>query len=153
MNDVLDRNINTQGTVNPNSNVTHQGTTNTLNPQQQYGDEEIVRAKDNVIGVGVSNKQDENLGKIEDLAIYKRSGKIAYAVLSFGGIMGLGDKLFALPWNAISYCPDREEFILNRSKEELKTAPGFDKDNWPNMADKKWESSIHSYYGTTPFGA
>jgi sporulation protein YlmC with PRC-barrel domain len=100
-----------------------------------------------VIGVSVKNSKNENLGKIEEIVLDKKTGQTSYVVLSFGGILGLGNKLFALPWHAISYDVDNDCFILNESKERLENAPGFDKSNWPNMADKAWNDSIYNYYG------
>jgi hypothetical protein len=74
-------------------------------------------------------------------------GEVEYAVLSFGGFLGLGDKLFAVPLTAMSL--DREDkcFVLNVDKERLTDAPGFDKNHWPNWADPEFRSSITNYYG------
>ncbi|MCC5792273.1 MAG: PRC-barrel domain-containing protein [Legionellaceae bacterium] len=102
----------------------------------------------NVVGIDVQNAQDENLGKIEDLVLNKQTGHVEYVVLSFGGFLGMGDKLFALPWSIFSFDDSKDCFIINVEKEKLKNSPGFDKDQWPNMSDEKWGSSIHSYYGT-----
>jgi sporulation protein YlmC with PRC-barrel domain len=87
-----------------------------------------------VVGYTVKNSAKENLGKIEEIVIDKVSGQVRYVALSFGGILGLGDKLFAFPWKSISYSPQEECFILNVDKEQLNEADGFDKENWPNMA-------------------
>jgi len=102
-----------------------------------------------IIGDTVRNHQGEDLGDIEELMINLRDGCIAYAVLSFGGIAGLGDKLFAIPWKALSLRPDEHTFILDVRKEKLEDAPGFDKDNWPNMADIDWANKVNSFYGVT----
>lgn len=110
----------------------------------------IVRAKD-VIDVDVKNTEGKDLGEIKDIVLDKISGQVRYIVLSFGGLLGLGDKLFALPWNAIHYDAEEECFILNIDKDRLKNAPGFDDDNWPDMADRQWEKSIYNYYGTKPY--
>src|SRR5690348_9823020 len=88
----------------------------------------VVKTKE-VIGVSVKNAQNESLGKIEEIILDKLSGNVRYVVLSFGGVLGMGDKLFALPWNAIHYDEDLDSFILNIDKEKLKNAPGFDKNN------------------------
>ena len=76
-----------------------------------------------------------------------RNGQIAYAVLSFGGFLGIGDKLFAVPWSALTLDTDNECFVLDVSKDRLKDAPGFDKDHWPSMADPTWQDEINTYYG------
>jgi sporulation protein YlmC with PRC-barrel domain len=101
---------------------------------------------DQVIGVNVINTNHENLGKVEELVLDKQTGETVYAVLSFGGVMGLGDKYFAIPWKALSYDPKEASFTLNQSKEALKEAPGFDKQNWPNMADRTWQQNINTFY-------
>lgn len=104
-----------------------------------------------MIGDRVMNRAGEDLGKIEELMIDLDRGNVAYAVLSFGGFLGMGDKLFALPFQALKLDADRELFVLDVDKEKLKKAPGFDKDNWPSTADRTWGSQIHSYYGYKPY--
>jgi len=105
----------------------------------------IVDAND-VIGVDVKNMQDESLGKIETLMIDKITGEIAFVVLSFGGFLGIGDKLFAMPWNVFAYDENDECFKVPFDKEKLKNSPGFDKAHWPDMSSSAWQTSIHSYY-------
>lgn len=105
---------------------------------------------DNVIGTEVRNPQDEKLGKIEALMLDKLSGRVSYVVLSYGGILGMGNKLFAMPWSLFNYDKDANCFRINIDSEKLKQSPGFDKDHWPNMADTSWTQSIHKFYGTTP---
>ena len=95
----------------------------------------------------VTNNANEHLGKIEDIVIDADSGRILYAVLSFGGFLGVGDKLFAIPWEALKLNEDRKCFILGIEKERLQNAPGFDKDNWPDMANPRWSENIYNYYG------
>ena len=82
-----------------------------------------------------------------------RSGNVGYAVLSFGGFLGVGEKLFAVPWNALKLDTEHKRFVLKVPKDQLKDAPGFDKDHWPDMADPSWVKGIHSYYGTRPSAA
>ena len=102
-------------------------------------------------GDKVVNLQNEDLGKIEELMIDLETGRIAYAVLSFGGFLGMGDKLFAIPWSAFSVDTIEKRLVLNVDKELLKQAPGFDKANWPNMADRAWGAGIYKYYGSKPY--
>jgi sporulation protein YlmC with PRC-barrel domain len=104
-----------------------------------------------ISGDPVVNRQGEDLGKIEDLVLDIDSGRVAYAVLSFGGFLGMGDKLFALPWQSLELDADNHRFILDVAKERLENAPGFDKDHWPNMADRKWGATVHQYYGHQPY--
>jgi sporulation protein YlmC with PRC-barrel domain len=102
-------------------------------------------------GDRVRNAEGDDLGKVKDLMIDVPSGKVAYAVLSFGGILGAGDKLFAIPWDAFVLDEDEKEFVLDIDKTTLENAPGFDKDNWPDMADMTWGRQIHSHYGVRPY--
>ena len=103
-----------------------------------------------LIGNDVHNHKDEDLGDIKEIMLDMQSGKVAYAVLSFGGILSLGEKLFALPWAALTLDTENNRFVLKVGKETLKDVPGFDKNNWPNMADASWTKKIHSYYGVEP---
>jgi sporulation protein YlmC with PRC-barrel domain len=105
-----------------------------------------------IIGEAVINRQNEDLGKIHELVIDAKDGRMAYAVLSFGGFMGMGNKLFAIPWNAFEFAKTENKLILNVGKEKLKTAPGFDQEaTWPDFADRAWGSSIYQYYGYDPY--
>jgi sporulation protein YlmC with PRC-barrel domain len=102
-------------------------------------------------GDNVVNAAGEGLGKIEAIMLDVTSGRIAYAVLSFGGIFGIGTKLFAIPWSALTLDAAEKRFVLNASKEQLENAPGFDKDHWPSMADQGWAAAVHSYYHVKPY--
>lgn len=104
-----------------------------------------------ITGSRVTNRAGEDLGKLEDLMLDLDRGRVAYAILSFGGFMGMGDKLFAIPIQALKQDGDRGRFLLDVDKERLKNAPGFDKNNWPSTADRSWGSQIHSYYGFRPY--
>src|SRR5215510_13221949 len=90
------------------------------------------------IGADVENTQGQNLGDVKDIVIDRGSGRIAYAVVSFGGFLGLGEKLFAVPWGAFSQKADKDTFVLAVDKERLQNAPGFDASNWPQMASREW---------------
>jgi sporulation protein YlmC with PRC-barrel domain len=105
-----------------------------------------------LIGTDVENAKGENLGKIEDVVLDPQDGRVAYAVLSFGGFLGLGEKYFAIPWSALTAKAGEDDtLILNVDQEKLKNAPGFNKSSWPNMADRTWGKEIHSYYGVAPY--
>jgi PRC-barrel domain len=111
----------------------------------------VVPAKKSIIGSNVVNQQNEDLGKIEDLVIDTSAGRIAYAVLSFGGFLGLGDKYFAIPWEAFRLDISDKRAVLNVDRRLLENAPGFEKDNWPNMADTAWGGQVFSHYGYRPY--
>ncbi len=104
-----------------------------------------------LIGSRVINPAGDDLGKIEDIAIDMASERIAYAVLSFGGFLGFGSKYFALPWEALRLSSAEEAFILHVDRAVLEKAPGFDKDQWPESADRQWGAGIYSHYGYRPY--
>lgn len=106
-----------------------------------------IMAADTLEGDDVVNYQGDDLGKIKDIMIDVAAGRVAYAVLSSGGFLGIGDKYFAIPWSALTLDADHKRFVLNVDKERLKNAPGFDKDHWPTMADLTWATEVHRYYG------
>jgi sporulation protein YlmC with PRC-barrel domain len=99
----------------------------------------------------VVNAAGEDLGNIEDYMIDIHNGRIAYCVLSFGGFLGMGEKLFAIPFQAMTLDTENKRFILNIDKERLKNAPGFDKDNWPDTTNPTWGASIYKYYNVPPY--
>jgi sporulation protein YlmC with PRC-barrel domain len=102
-------------------------------------------------GDDVVNRSNDALGTVKEIMLDMNSGRVSYAVLSFGGFLGMGDKLFAVPWNALQLDPANKRFVLNVEKDRMDSVPGFDKDNWPNMADPTWAEGIHAYYGTKPY--
>jgi sporulation protein YlmC with PRC-barrel domain len=93
----------------------------------------------------------ETAGKVKDIMLDVRSGRVAYVVMSSGGFLGIGDRLFAIPWNALTLDADRACFVLNVDASRVKDAPGFDEDQWPAMADHGWAASVHEYYGSEPY--
>ncbi|HEY8099555.1 MAG TPA: PRC-barrel domain-containing protein [Burkholderiaceae bacterium] len=103
---------------------------------------------DTLIGEDVYNSHDEKLGDIKEFMLNMQTGEVEYAVLSFGGVFSMGEKLFAVPFDALKLDTTNERFILDVEKQMLENAPGFDKDNWPDMADETWASQVHSFYGS-----
>jgi len=104
-----------------------------------------------LINKKVTNSGSENLGKLEDIVVDPNSGRILYGVLSFGGFLGMGDKLFAIPWQSLQLAADGNAFTLNVDKDRLKNAPGFDKGKWPNFADEQWATTTYKYYNQSPY--
>lgn len=110
--------------------------------QEKYG---IVSAS-TIKGEDVVNRKDEKLGKIDELMIDAKEGRVAYAVLSFSG------KYFAIPWSALEFANTEKKLILDVDKKKLEAAPGFDKkDTWPDFADQTWGGQVHKYYGQKPY--
>ncbi|VFB08348.1 Uncharacterized protein conserved in bacteria [Aeromonas salmonicida] len=99
-------------------------------------------------GNDVYNPRGEKLGSIKELMLDIDNGKVCYAVLSFGGFLSLGEKLFAVPWRALKVDTEKKCFVMDTDEEHMKNAPGFDSNSWPDMADTSWEKSINNYYNT-----
>ncbi|HEX3637337.1 MAG TPA: PRC-barrel domain-containing protein, partial [Paraburkholderia sp.] len=102
-------------------------------------------------GDKVVSSDGEDIGKVKDIMLDVGSGRIAYAVLSSGGFLGIGNKLLAIPWSALTLDVEHKCFRIDATSEEIRHAPGFDKESWPSMADRMWASSIHQYYGREPY--
>jgi sporulation protein YlmC with PRC-barrel domain len=104
-----------------------------------------------ILGDSVVNRAGETLGKIEELMLDLEKGRVAYAVLSFGGFLGMGEKLFAIPFEALKLDASREHFTLDVDKDKLKNAPGFDKHNPPQASDRTWGAEVYKFYGYKPY--
>ena len=109
-----------------------------------------------IIGTPVVDPKGNSLGDIKEIVIDPHTGRVAYAVVSFGGFLGLGEKLFAIPFSAFEYKVTKSdlvasEYVLNVSRERLQAAPGFDADHWPLMRDEKWHRDLHTYYDRLPY--
>ena len=129
------------------SSITPDGARIVTGGAQPAGPGPYVMSCGTLVGDTVVNRKDEDLGTLEHILIEVASGRIAYAVLACGGVFGLGEKLFAIPWGAFTLDADRNCFVLNIDKEKLEAAPGFDPDHWPSTADNAWVARIHDYYG------
>lgn len=105
----------------------------------------------NIIGTNIIDSSGEKLGDVKDVVIDPKGGKVAYAVVSFGGFLGMGEKLFAVPFGALRYVRQSNEYTLGIGRDRLKAAPGFDADHWPTMADEQWNRDVNKHYGSTPY--
>lgn len=99
-----------------------------------------------IIGSNVRDPDNRKIGVIKDLMLDSRRGEIAYAVLSFGGVMGVGEKYHAIPWAALSPSDDGRFYVLRADEKTIAGAPGFDKSKWPDMEDRKWSVEIDHYW-------
>src|SRR5688572_17909518 len=109
-----------------------------------------------LIGKDVRNAQGEDLGDIKDIVLDMSTARVHYVVLSFGGVMGLGDKLFAYPMRSFKPSADKDALILTVDKEKLKAAPGFDKDKHPDWNAPEYRAQVDRYFGanlTSPVGS
>jgi PRC-barrel domain len=108
-------------------------------------------ASDRVEGTAVRRANGERLGHIERLMIDKVTGKVSYAILSFGGFLGMGSSLLPLPWARLTYNPKFEAYQLDIDDEELKRAPSFRADKDFDWGDRTKEADLHRYYGIPPY--
>lgn len=119
------------------------------------GDDPRVMSASTMIGDRVTNAEGDDLGEVKEIMIDRDTGRIAYAVLSFGGVLGMGDKLFAVPWQALELSTEDKAFHLDIDREKLESAPGFDKDNWPGTDGASttagWLLTVYEHYGHQPY--
>lgn len=99
----------------------------------------------------VRNLEGESLGDVQDFMIDLSNGQIVYAVLGFGGFLGLGEKYFAVPWEALEVDTENKCFVLDVDEEALEDAPGFDKNDWPRQPDRDFINRVHTHYGQDPY--
>jgi sporulation protein YlmC with PRC-barrel domain len=105
-------------------------------------------SSEKVTGTSVENTKGDSLGHIEDIMIDKISGRVGYAVLNYGSFLGMGGKLFALPWDILKYDTRRNAYVVGIPEERLKNAPSFDAGTEPNWSDPQYAKELHDYYGS-----
>ena len=102
-----------------------------------------------VQGTAVYNLEGDRLGHVEDIMLHKLSGKVAYAIMSFGGFLGIGEKYNPLPWSVLTYDPGRGGYVVPLAKERLQNAPSYNRDELTND-DNGWGQRVNDYYQVTP---
>jgi sporulation protein YlmC with PRC-barrel domain len=117
-------------------------------PDARHGPGPRLMGAQTLVGNHVHNRDEEDLGDIKEIMLDMRTGRVSYAVLSFGGFLSMGEKLFAVPWEALELDTANKRSVLDVKKEQLAGAPGFDKSKWPDMADATWEKGIKAFYAT-----
>ncbi len=109
-----------------------------------------------IIGANIRDLKNQKIGAIKDLVLDSARGEIAYVVVNFGGVTGIGRKYHPIPWQALQASDDGTYYILHADKETISLAPGFDKGRWPDMADQRWSADIDRYWsrmvGRGPLG-
>ena len=130
-----------------------------MNTRTDMTDEELKRdetisliAADKVEGTAVFNADDEKIGTVDKVMIDKHSGRVSYAVMSFGGFLGIGESYHPLPWDTLTYDDSRDGYVVNLTREQLDSAPHFERNNEPDWNDIAYGQHVHSYYGLPPFG-
>jgi hypothetical protein len=106
---------------------------------------------DRVEGTAVRRSNGDKVGTIERLMIDKASGKVAYAVMSFGGFLGLGEGYYTLPWGVLTYNTELDAYELNLTDEQLSGAPQRSSEGRDASFDRAWEEHVHRYYNATPY--
>ena len=134
-----------------NNHTNYETQSNGYSETQHKGPGPELMSAGSLTGDDVFNLNDEEIGSIKEIMLDMRTGRVSYAVLSFGGFLSMGEKLFAVPWQALKLDAVNKRFILDIDKERLETAPGFSNDDWPDMADSAWALGIHNHYGTRPY--
>ncbi len=99
-----------------------------------------------IMGDKVENPKGDDLGRIDNLMVNLLDGKVEYAVVEFGSFLGIGGKLFAVPFSELTLDPVREVFILDREREYLKDIPGFDKSHWPDTNAHTYFNDVDTYW-------
>ncbi len=106
---------------------------------------------DKVEGTAVYNRQGDRLGTIYTVMIDKFTGKVAYAVMSFGGFLGIGDRYHPMPWSVLDYDTRQGGYVVDMSKEQLEGAPSYAASETPRWGDRVWGQSIYDYYRVPPY--
>ena len=107
-------------------------------------------AASKVEGTSVYNRQGESLGSVYDVMINKRSGKVEYAVMSFGGFLGMGQSYHPLPWQVLEYDERQGGYVVDLDKDRLLNAPSYGVNNAPDWTDRTYSQRIDDYYGIPP---
>ena len=108
-------------------------------------------SSDKVEGTAVYDRGGEKLGSIHSVMIDKISGKVAYAVMSFGGFLGMGDSYHPLPWHVLTYDTGQGGYVVDLDRNKLEGAPTYGTSETPNWSDRRWGQQVHDYYGTRPY--
>ena len=120
-------------------------TVRSASPDKAQKQQQVHRVS-RIIGASVRDTKDRKIGEIKDMVLDGGRGEIAYAVVSFGGVMGVGQKYHAIPWQVLKAADNGMYYVLNADRETISQAPGFDKGDWPDMADSRWSADIERYW-------
>jgi hypothetical protein len=124
----------------------------TVGPEARVRETARLIASDRVEGTPVRRSNGDDIGTIERVMIDKRGGRVAYAVMSFGGFLGIGENYRALPWSVLRYSEDLDAYELNLTDKQLKGAPESEAGFYDTgRVDREWERQLHDYYRATPY--
>lgn len=108
-------------------------------------------SSDRVEGTNVYNGQGDRLGSVDCVMLDKQQGKVAYAVMSFGGFLGIGEKRHPLPWQTLTYDEQKDGYVVNLTRDQLEQAPTLDWGDYDRLKDRAYGASVYSHYGQTPY--
>jgi hypothetical protein len=108
-------------------------------------------SSDKVEGTAVYDRSGEKLGSVHTLMIDKTSGHVTYAVMSFGGFLGIGDRYHPLPWEVLTYDTGQGGYVVDLDRQRLEEAPSYGANEDPNWSDRSWGQRVHDYYGARPY--
>jgi hypothetical protein len=108
-------------------------------------------SSDKVEGTAVYNRSGDTLGSVHTLMIDKTSGHVTYAVMSFGGFLGIGDRYHPLPWEVLTYDTGQGGYVVDLDRERLEEAPTYGADETPDWGDRNWGKRVYDYYGARPY--
>lgn len=108
-------------------------------------------SSENVQGTDVYNTQGEKLGAVDCVMIDKQKGNIAYAVMSFGGFLGMGEKRHPLPWSSLLYDRNKDAYIVRLSKDQLESAPNLERGKYDRLGEREYDESVYAHYRANPY--
>ena len=121
-----------------------------MTPDTKIDETDRLIASNKVEGTAVYNRQGEKLGSIYNFMVDKRSGRVEYAVMSFGGVLGMGDSYHPLPWNVLTYDTSQGGYVVDLDKDALAGAPGWAVGETPDWSDPGYGKGIDAYYADRP---
>jgi hypothetical protein len=126
----------------------------TKNPGGAVATDETDRliSSDKTVGTAVYNRQGEHIGAVYSLMIDKYSGQVAYAVMSFGGFLGIGESYHPLPWKRLTYDPRMGGYVVDLDRRELERAPSYTASTMPDWSDRAYGQRVDEFYGVPPYG-
>lgn len=108
-------------------------------------------SSNSVEGTDVFNPEGDKLGTVDCVMIDKQKGNVAYAVMSFGGFLGMGEKRHPLPWQSLSYDTGKDAYVVRLSKEQLKTGPNLNAGDYGRLGDREYDESVYAHYRANPY--
>ena len=105
---------------------------------------------DKVEGTTIYDRQGSNIGTVKNVMINKLTGKVAYVVVQYGGVMGFGSDFYPMPWNVLTYDTGKGGYVVDMSKEQLQNAPRYSASSQPDWQSRGYHDELHRHYGVQP---